>query len=72
MKKVTITFEIRGWDDCPDLSPILEGATETAGDLADHIEANGGPMSSDWLIDQLEEHVSVEWDNGEDEEAHCE
>ena len=69
MKKVTITFEIRGWDDCPDLSPIFEGAIEAADGLADHIEANGGPMSSRWLVGQLAEHVSVEWDNGEDEEV---
>ena len=68
MKKVTITFEIRGWDRCPDLSPICEGAIEAADGLADHIEANGGPMSSRWLVGQLAKHVSVEWVD-EDEEV---
>lgn len=67
MKKVLITFEIRGWDDCPDLSPILEGATETAGDLAGNIEAIVGLLWSD-LSDRLEEYVSVEWVD-EDEEV---
>ena len=56
MKKVLITFEIRGWYDCPDLSPILEGATETAGDLAGNIEAIVGLLWSD-LSDRLEEYV---------------